>query len=187
MRHGQTTYQRATAIGLEQRAAGVVELALQHQPAAQIAEQFGISRQTVDRDLRETLERIAEERHALGDLVYDDHLRLLDTMIMALRNKALSPDMSSVTDLEALKELRATLDNRAKLLNLYPVSQQTNTAPIVNNYIMTFAGGGNAPSLSPSVGEYVDGHAERVDIDDPATDETSTAAGDSENREQDSA
>lgn len=126
---------------------------------------FGVSRTPTDHDLREILERARAERHALGELIFDDQLRMLDSMILALRNKALSPDLADVADLDAMKELRAVLDQRARLLNLYPGNQQAPQAPVVNNYILNFGSGGVEP-IEP----YVESHAERVDTDsDSAT------------------
>lgn len=164
---GQSTRQRAQAIDKEARAAQVLDLARQRMPQQMIADHFGISRATVSRDLRDTLEEVRAQRLAMGELVYEDHLRLIDSCIAALQ-KTVFNNAGKIVNLDGLKELRGWLDQRARLLNLYPsgapVSETT-----TNNYFLNI-GSASSPAVLPE-GETVQGTARRRVNDEAEHDE----------------
>ena len=123
-----------------ERQVDMLELAQQGFRANDLAEHFGVSRRTVDRDFVEILEDYHQQRSALAAHVFDDHLREVEHNIRTLQARA-------SLDLETMRELRAWMQERAKLLGLYPNEAHTDNRVTVQQFYLSFDNA--APTASP--------------------------------------
>lgn len=159
----KTARQKAKTIAVEERATKTLELAHAGVKTKDIAAQFGVSLSLVQHDLKKSLTRWQQSRLAMAALVFDDHLLALDTLIAQLADRLFIlnglGEPTTTLNLDVVKEYRACLQERAKLLDLYPKHEPQPNGPVINNYTLNF---GNAPLPAADRADVIDGHAQPV-------------------------
>lgn len=137
---------------IAERRTTVAELVEQGHTLASIARKLGVSKMTISRDYHAILGELAAERKTYGDAILQDQLQRLERLIDHYE------PLYEVDPKAASIYLKA-LDQRARLLDLYP-KQEVQATQTTNNYVLVFDGGAGTHEDEP-VG-VVDSTARRL-------------------------
>lgn len=140
---------------VENRRADVLALILAGVDRREIARRMGVSVAQVDEDYRTGLQEARQRRMALSDVLLDDQLLRLDRVAQAMEGPMAGGDP------KAAAQVLEALDQRARLLNLYPAPEKIGAG---QQTAVTISWNVSLPALNSSgadakQGEVIEGNA----------------------------
>lgn len=152
-----TAYRQMQTLDNTTRQSQVLALRNQRKTIAAIALELGVSHDTVERDYKAALEAARTTRLSLAMVALDEQLTMLDSLI--------DKHIDNAGDEKHATIILRALDQRARLLGLYPQGDNTNTTPsfTINYNGVTFQMGEHTlHDTAPEQGDIVQGYAQPV-------------------------